>query len=117
MDVKVKSYESYMNTYTTQNSKINSQTINSDTSSSEKNTSEDKVYDKKELDDALNKLNKFLEDYDTRAEYSKHKDLGTLMIKVIDEKNDNVLLETPPEKVLDMIASLCKAIGIIDKKA
>ena len=73
-------------------------------------------YDKKELDKAVNKLNKFLEDEDTHAEYSRHKDLGTLMVKIVDDKNDKVLLEAPPEKVLDMVASLCKAVGIIDKK-
>lgn len=74
-------------------------------------------YNKKDLDKALKKLNKFLEDERTRAEYSVHKDLGTIMIKVIDEDTNKVILEIPPKKILDMVASMCKEFGIIDKKA
>lgn len=74
-------------------------------------------YDKKDLDKALKKLNKFLEDDNTRAEYSVHKDLGTIMIKVIDEDTNKVILEVPPKKILDMVASMCKEVGILDKKA
>lgn len=81
------------------------------------NRQNDKSYDKKDLDKALKKLNKFLEDERTRAEYSYHKELGTLMIKVIDEDTNKTILEIPPKKVLDMVAYLCEQVGLIDKKA
>lgn len=74
-------------------------------------------FDKKELDKALKKLNKFLEDDRTHAEYSVHKDLGTIMIKVIDEDTNKVILEVPPKKILDMVASMCREFGLLDKKA
>lgn len=83
----------------------------------DENTKEKESFTKEELDKALKKLNKFLEDDTTHAEYEKHEDLGTLMIKIIDDETDKVVIELPPEKVLNMIASLCKQVGILDKKA
>lgn len=88
-----------------------------DNKTNEKNNQKNNEFDKKELDKALKKLNKFLEDERTRAEYSVHKDLGTIMIKVIDEDTKKVLLEVPPKKILDMVASMCKEFGLIDRKA
>lgn len=76
-----------------------------------------KDYNEQDLKKAVNKLNKFLEDDNTRAEYSYHKVLGTLMIKIIDQDTKKVLLEVPPKKILDMVASMCQEFGIIDKKA
>jgi len=77
----------------------------------------DKQYNKKELDTALNKLNKFLEDDKTHAEYSYHEDLGTLMIKIIKDETEEVVLEVPPENILDLVANICKGVGILDDKA
>ena len=80
-----------------------------------KNTDGD--YAEKDLKKALKELNKYLEADNTKAEYSVHKDLGTIMIKVVDTESDKVILEIPPKKLLDMVAYLCKEVGIIDKKA
>lgn len=74
-------------------------------------------YNQKELDDALNKINNFLKDEKTHAEYSKHEDFGTLMIKIIDDETNEVILEIPPKKILDMVASMCRQVGLFDKKA
>lgn len=76
-----------------------------------------KEVDKKELDKALKKINNFLKDERTHAEYSVHKDLNTIMIKIIDEDTKEVILEVPPKKILDMVASMCKQVGLLDKKA
>lgn len=116
MDVKLNNeYHNYMNSYTTEDSSMSTNIKKNDSEiSKEKNV---KNYSKKDLYRSINKLNKFLEDDKTHAEFSKHKDLGTLMVKIVDDKNDKVLLELPPEKVLDMVASLCKQVGILDKKA
>ncbi|AQR97023.1 flagellar protein FlaG [Clostridium saccharoperbutylacetonicum] len=72
--------------------------------------------DKKELDKAMNYLNKFLEPEKTHAEYSIHKDLGTMIIKIVDDKTKETVLEAPPKKILDMIASLLREDGLLDKK-
>ncbi|MBS5982639.1 flagellar protein FlaG [Clostridium sp.] len=72
--------------------------------------------DKKELDKSLKKLNRFLEDDSVHAEYSVHEDFRTVMIKIIDDTTKEVILEIPPKKILDMVASMCKQFGLIDKK-
>lgn len=77
-----------------------------------------KSYTKEELSRAVNKLNRFLDDEETHAEYSYYKDLNTTMIKIVDDKTGKTVLEIPPEKILDMVAMLCKAAGVlVDKKA
>lgn len=85
--------------------------------SAERNKNEKEKFTKEDLDKAVEKLNKFLEDEKTHAEYEKHEDLGTLMVKIVDDETEKVIVELPPEKVLDMIASLCKQVGLLDKKA
>ena len=81
------------------------------------NRNEKEQIKKEDLDKAMGKLNKFLEDEKTHAEYERHEDLGTLMVKIVDDDTQQVVVELPPEKVSDMIASLCKQVGLLDKKA
>ena len=110
--------ESNSSEYKINNSKIISTDIKSDFSSNKFDEStENKQYTKKELDDALKKMNNFLKDEKTHAEYSVHEDFGTLMIKIIDDESDKVILEIPPKNILDIVASMCKQVGLLDKKA
>ena len=81
------------------------------------NKNEKEKFTKEDLDKAVKKINKFLEDEKTHAEYEKHKDLGTIMVRIVDDETEKVVIELPPKKVLDMIASMCKQVGLIDKKA
>lgn len=81
-----------------------------------KNNKKNQEYSKNELDDALKKINSFLKDEHTHAEYSYHKEFGDLMIKIVDDNTKEVIMELPPEKILDMIASICKQFGLLDKK-
>lgn len=77
-----------------------------------------KQYTEKDIEKAVNKLNNFLEDENTHAEYEVHDKLNTLMIKIIDNNSKEVLMEVPPEKILDMVAKLCELVGVVfDKKA
>lgn len=73
-------------------------------------------YSKKDLDDALKKVNSFLQDEHSHAEYSVHKDFDTIMVKIIDDDTKKVILEIPPEKILDMVASMCRQVGLFDRK-
>lgn len=98
------------------------ETINKDVESKKANNKiqNDKLQsDKKnkELNEAVKKLNAFLEDEDTHAEISMHERLKTIMIKIVDSNND-VIMEVPPEKILDMVAKMCELAGVlVDKKA
>jgi len=84
---------------------------NTESNSSNSNT------DQKKLDSAINKLNKFMEDDKTHAEYSVFKELNTVMVKIIDDKTKKVIVEVPSEKILAMVAKMCEDAGLIDKKA
>jgi flagellar protein FlaG len=72
----------------------------------------------KDLKKAVNKLNNFLKDEHTHAEYSVHEKLGTLMIKIVDDSTKETIMELPPKKILDMVAKMCELAGVVyDKKA
>lgn len=89
----------------------------SETQSSEDNNAKNKEYSKIDLDNAIKKINNFLKDEHTHAEYSYHKEMKTMMIKIVDENTKQVILEVPPQKILDMVASMCKQVGLLDRKA
>ena len=88
-----------------------------ETKTSEDNNTKKQEYSKKDIDNALNKINNFLKDDKTHAEYSYNEEMKTMMIKVIDENTKEVVLEIPPKKILDMVASMLRQVGLLDKKA
>jgi len=79
-------------------------------------TKDAKNYDKKDLEKAINKLNNFLKDDSTHAEYSIHDTFNDVMIKIVDDKTHEVILEVPPKKILDMIAKMCELVGMVFDK-
>lgn len=84
----------------------------------EKNTDEKDGITKKDINKAVNELNKYLKKENTYAKYDVHEKLGDIMIKIIDEETKKVIMEFPPEKILDMVAKLCEDVGIVfNKKA
>ncbi|MBE6051343.1 MAG: flagellar protein FlaG [Clostridium sp.] len=75
-------------------------------------------YSKRDLDKAIVKLNKFLEEDKTHVEISMHDKFNTVMIKIIDDKSGDVIMEVPPKKILDMVAKMCELMGVLfDKNA
>lgn len=75
-------------------------------------------YSEKDIKKAVEKLNKFLEDDNTHAEYAVHDKFGDIMIKIVDDKTKAVIMEVPPKKILDLVAKLCESVGVVfDKKA
>lgn len=65
------------------------------------------------LNKAVDKLNKGFVGFDRRFEVSVHEKTNTIMVKVIDVTNDQVIREFPPEKILDMVANMLEMAGII----
>jgi len=81
-------------------------------------TDKNQNYDLEEVHKAVDKLNKFMEDEDIYTEYEVHDKFNQVMIKIVDNKTKDVLLEVPPKKILDMVAKMCEMVGIlVDKKA
>lgn len=91
---------------------IKDQSITKGDKSKENNPSE------KDIKKAVDKLNKFLEDNKTHAEYEVHDKFKDIMIKIVDDKSGKVIQEFPPKKILDMVAKMCEIVGVLfDKKA
>jgi flagellar protein FlaG len=89
-----------------------------ETQSSEVNNNDKKQeYSKEDVDDAVKKINNFLKEDKTHAEYTYNEEMKTMMVKVIDENTKEVVLEIPPKKILDMVASMLRQVGLLDKKA
>lgn len=75
-----------------------------------------KVDDKKIID-AIEKANKHLEVKGTSLRFSIHELTKQIMVKIVSNETEEVIKEVPPEKILDMVASMMVRAGIIvDKK-
>ena len=116
--VNLNAYSSNVSDYTQTNTEVAVPQVQQvETKTSEDNNTKKQEYSKKDVDNALNKINNFLKDDKTHAEYTYNKEMKTMMIKVIDENTKEVVLEIPPKKILDMVASMMRQVGLLDKKA
>ncbi len=94
------------------------QPISQNNATAQETIDKNQNYKLEEIHKAVDKLNKFMEDEDILAEYEVHDKFNQIMIKIIDNKTKDVLLEVPPKKILDMVAKMCEMVGIlVDKKA
>jgi flagellar protein FlaG len=72
----------------------------------------------KDLKKALDKLTGFITDDNTKVEYEFHNKFNDLMIKVVNKDTNEVILEVPPKKILDLVAKMMEMVGVLfDKKA
>jgi len=63
--------------------------------------------------EAIEKANKVFEGVYRRFELSVHEKTKEIMVKVIDSATDEVIREIPPEKILDLVATIWEMVGII----
>ncbi|MBU5314805.1 flagellar protein FlaG [Clostridium bornimense] len=81
------------------------------------NTEAELTLSRNDAKKVVEELNKYIDEKDTYAEYKVHDELGSVMIKIHDKETDEVIVEYPPEKILDMVAKMCERAGIfMDKK-
>ena len=82
------------------------------------NPGKNEEYNKVKLEKSVEKLNSFLKDEKTHAEYEFHEDLNRIMVRIVNDETDEVILEVPPKKIIDAVAALCEAAGVLlDEKA
>ena len=74
---------------------------------------EEKKYTEDELISSIESANKQFVAYDRRFEFSIHEKTKQIMVKVIDITTDETIREIPPEKILDLVAAIWEAAGII----
>lgn len=114
----INAYSSNVSEYTQSNDEVAVPQLQKvETKTSEDNNTKKQEYSKKDLDNALNKINNFMKDDKTHAEYTYNEEMKTMMVKVIDDNTKEVVLEIPPKKILDMVASMMRQVGLLDKKA
>ena len=60
---------------------------------------------------AIETANQKFEYYDTRLEFSIHEQTHQIMVKIY--KEDELIRELPPEKILDMVAQMIEMAGLL----
>ena len=71
----------------------------------------------REVKEKVNKANDLIYAEKTHLKFEIHEETHAIMIKIIESDTGDVLKEIPPEKLVDMIAEICKRAGLfIDKK-
>ena len=71
----------------------------------------------KQVAEVIEKVNEKLEVHDKKLQYSMHERTNQILIKVIDAKTDEVIKEVPDEKIVNMIADMREAAGLlVDEK-
>lgn len=81
----------------------------------DKNAAEEKPVCDKQLKNAVNDLNKRLDD--SEAVFGIHDKTNRVTIKIVDKTTKKVIKEYPPEQTLDMIAKVWEIAGIlVDEK-
>jgi flagellar protein FlaG len=69
-------------------------------------------------DDAIARINATMVALNVRLKFEKHESSGEYLVRIINEENNEVIREIPPERTLDMVAHLQRMIGIIlDERA
>jgi len=68
------------------------------------------------LEEAVVLANKTMETYGTELRFSIHEGSGEYQVKVVDTRDNSVIREIPPERVLNFVAHIKKMLGIIIDK-
>lgn len=77
---------------------------------------ESKVLDKEQIQQAVSKINKTMETYNTELRFQFHEKSGEYVIKLINKNDDSVIREIPPERVLNMVAYFKEMLGLVVDK-
>jgi flagellar protein FlaG len=73
--------------------------------------------DERQLDKAIDKINKSIESMDTSLHFFKDKGSGRIAVKVINNKTQEVVREIPSEEVLRLAADMKDIAGLIIDKS
>mgnify|MGYP000978763859 CR=1 FL=1 len=79
---------------------------------------EDKEPDKSKLENITKEMNNFMDMLDTNIRFTIHQPTNTLVVQIMDAKDQRVIKEFPPQEFLDTIARIRDYVGmLLDKKA
>ncbi|SHF37492.1 flagellar protein FlaG [Desulforamulus putei] len=69
-----------------------------------------------QVQQAVNKMNKTMETYNTELRFQLHEKSGEYIVKIINTKDHSVIREIPPERVLNMVAYFKEMLGLVVDK-
>ncbi len=70
-------------------------------------------YNQDDLKRAIADTNRVLFEDNDHFEFKIHEGTGRIMVKLVDNETDEVIKEIPPEKILDLVASIWDLVGIL----
>ena len=70
-------------------------------------------YSQTDLQRAVEEANEFIFKDNGRFEFKLHERTNRMMVKLVDKDTDEVIKEIPPEKILDLVASIWDLVGIL----
>lgn len=73
-------------------------------------------YDKRQVENAVRQINETMEMYNTELRFTLHEESGEYLVKVVNPKDNTVIREIPPKKILDIVANVKEMLGIIVDK-
>ena len=93
------------------------QSANADVNAKQANTKQAQQQKSEQLKKAIAEMNRRINNSNEEAVFGVHEDTNRIMIKIMDKETKEVIKEFPPEKTLDMIASIWEMAGIlVDEK-
>ncbi|MCL2057833.1 MAG: flagellar protein FlaG [Oscillospiraceae bacterium] len=63
--------------------------------------------------EAIERANRMFFGNDRKFERSVHEKTRDIMVKVVDTRTNEVIREIPPQKIVDLVVSLCEIAGIL----
>ena len=80
-------------------------------------TISDSEITKEEIEQTVEKVNHFLIGSKTQFDFKIHEGTGRTIVRLIDKQTEEVIKEIPPERMLDILASIWDSAGIlVDRK-
>ncbi|MGM0607897.1 MAG: flagellar protein FlaG [Candidatus Muiribacteriota bacterium] len=73
---------------------------------------EEEDFSKDLIEQEIEKINKVIDIFDKKLNFSVHEETGRIVIKVTDV-DDNIIRQIPPEKMLNISAKFNEIIGLI----
>lgn len=68
---------------------------------------------REDLEKAVKESNKLIFRENSHFEFKIHERTGRMLVKLVDTETDEVIKEIPPEKILDLVASIWDLVGIL----
>ena len=76
-------------------------------------TREGYKYNNDDLQKAIEQANSVIFNNDNHFEFKIHAGTGRMMVKLVNNETKEIIKEIPPEKILDLVASIWDLIGIL----